>query len=458
MILSNFGMGNRLINYYRRKDEDDKERPKRDLGETQILMPNDMSPFSKFGKVEPGETVPTLHNAMFRAPVFQHKAKSTDFLVIRNHTGQGGARYYLRNIDNLHVVGQEFPSVEVPGIHSRRVTSVAKQRLRMLSYRLYSRARAKNKKHPWVSNEEITRHFPGTEIAQNRTKMREVMMYDKEHASWKPKEHDDLDGMGTTQLRALISPEDICLIDSMQAGHRQLEDGGHGKDAASEADAGEEASVDEKLAPWRASKNFLAACGDNGMIALHGQGDPTGRGEGFSFVKISMKGGFQAPGESVDAKINAEKKKQQTGHSYNVEDQTKAYTATIDRIWNKQAESLKQEIEPDLDTEMNGVEDNTEATMQGRTPRFEPPTPATFSQLRDDESISASQTSRIHQPNGKKLKITRQKFDKYSGTIRTEEIFVKNEQAAKMYARRRHEIDIQKNQYVRLLLKSVFNY
>jgi hypothetical protein len=442
LILSNFGMGNRLVNYYRRKDEEDKERPKLDLGETQVLLPNDVSPFSRFGKVEPGTTIPTLHNSMFRAPVVKHSPKSTDFLVIRNQTSVHGSHYYLRNLENLHVVGQEFPSVEVPGVHSRRVTSVAKNRLRMLAFRLYNKNRAMKRPHPWVGNAEITEHFPGSDISQNRTKMREIMNYNKETTSWDPKADEELVGADYKVLRSQISPEDIALCDAMQVGHRQLMDSGHGKDENVDVDAGDGVTLDEKLAPWRASKNFLAACGDNGMIALHGEGDPTGRGEGFSFVKISMKGGFSAPGESVHAKISAEKKKAQTGHSYNVDDQKKAYASTIDRIWNAQMQSLSSTFEPGLDVDMGGVEDSNDAgpSAVARTPYSEAPTPAAMSRHGDDES--ASQYSKLSRaPAGRILKITRSKPDKYGKMVDTVE-FVEEEAVARLYYKRQEEEEL----------------
>src|ERR1700722_426580 len=117
-IMSNFAMGNKLVNYYRRKDNEDNSRPKFDLGETAVLLPQDKSPFSIFGDVEPGQTVPALHNAMFRTPVFKHDPKSTDFLMVKSTTGVDGSKWHLRNIENLMIVGQEFPSVEVPGVHS----------------------------------------------------------------------------------------------------------------------------------------------------------------------------------------------------------------------------------------------------------------------------------------------------------------------------------------------------
>lgn len=37
----------------------------------------------KFGYVYPGQTVPVMYNNLVRAPLFRHKAKPTDFLVVR---------------------------------------------------------------------------------------------------------------------------------------------------------------------------------------------------------------------------------------------------------------------------------------------------------------------------------------------------------------------------------------
>jgi hypothetical protein len=445
MMLSNFGMGNRLVNYYRRKDDKDKERPKLDIGETKVLLPNDQSPFAIFGFVDPGQTVPAIHNKMYRAPIFKHEPRNTDFVVIRNQTGVHGARYFLRNTDNLYTVGQEFPSVPVPGVHGRQVTSTAKHRLKMLAFRILHKNKKKNAKQPWCGNHEITKHYPGTDIPQNRTRMREIMAYNKDNQTWEPKTQADYRLMDMDYLRMEIQPEDVCLIDAMQVGHRALQDSGYGKGADSEADVGDNAAIDEKLAPWRASKNFLIACGDTAMIALHGEGDPTGRGEGFSFAKISMKGGFQAPGESVDAKIAAERKKTQTGHNYNVNDQKTAYRQTIRRIWTAQEQSLSSSVEPVLDVEMGGVDDDQgdERMVPGGTPRSAPATPA-FS--RHDDATSQLSFGRFSAAGGNKnrlLRITRRKQDKYGNW--SEEIeMVEDPQVAQLYTKKKGEEDLAK--------------
>ncbi|KAK6536751.1 hypothetical protein TWF281_000967 [Arthrobotrys megalospora] len=113
-VLSNFGMGSRVINYYRRKEDSDETRPKCELGELQVLMSQDKSPFWNFGSIEPGEMVPALYNRMVRAPIFKHNPASTDFVVVRN-TDSGGAYYYLRAIPHIFTVGQTFPVTDVPG-------------------------------------------------------------------------------------------------------------------------------------------------------------------------------------------------------------------------------------------------------------------------------------------------------------------------------------------------------
>ncbi|KAF2737970.1 hypothetical protein EJ04DRAFT_430033 [Polyplosphaeria fusca] len=432
--LSNFGMGVKIVNYYRRKDNDDTTRPKRELGETHVLLPQDKSPFSLFGKVDEGETVPTLHNAMYRAPVFQHDTKSTDFLVSRSSTGVNGSKYYMRNMQSLVAVGQEFPSVEVPGTHARKVTEASKKRLKMLSFRLYRRGQQRGARQPWVSNEMIKHHLPGTEIAQNRSRMREIMKYDKERGTWIPQEGDVVPDEPT--LRTWIKPEDVCLIDSMHAGDKHLMDAGF-KSAEIDKDEEQEDSdnTELKLAPWHTTKNFLNACAGKAMLELWGQGDPTGRGEAFSFIKVSMKGGFKDVGESMADKLDAKKIKELGGHSYNVARQQKQYEDAILRIWNKQRESLGSKQEhSDVEMDVDSVE-VPQASTRRRTPRSEFGTPAL---LRDDESASQLSRNSKDDTHGKVLKIKRRTRNG-NGELVQENHVITDEEVVRSYSKRKKE-------------------
>lgn len=431
--LSNFGMGIKILNYYRRKDMEDSARPKREdgIGETSVLLPQDKSPFSLFGQVEPGQEVLTLHNAMYRAPVFKHTPESTDFLISRSKTGVNGTKYYMRNIPHLLVVGQQFPSVEVPGTHARKVTEASKKRLKMLSFRMYRRGEQYNIRQPWVSNEMIKLHLPGTEIAQNRSRMREIMKYDKDLGTWKPQEGETIPDEPT--LRTWIKPEDVCLIDSMHAGDKQLQDSGiKSNDIRDDEEEAEGENSAVKLAPWNTTKNFLNACAGKAMLELHGEGDPTGQGLGFSFIKVSMKGGFRDVGQSAADQVNAKKQKELSGHSYNVQQQQAMYENAIKRIWNKQKENLSatnppEDIEEDVDSA---------AARNATRGRSEIGTPALM--RGDDDTMSQLSRNSNADTHGKKLRITRtirNKYDEFEQQVVT----VTDPEVIKMYIKRKKQ-------------------
>lgn len=425
MLLSNFGMGNKLVNYYRRKNDEDTARPKYELGETQVLLPQDKSPFSIFGNVDPGETTPTLTNSMFRAPIFKHNPNKSEFLLIRNHTGIDGDKWHLKNVENLCVVGQQFPSVEIPGVHSRKATDIAKRRLKMVSYRIYKKNEAIRARQPWLGNAAILEHLPGSDIAQNRGKMREFMNYDKEKSSWVPRRGEPIPDEAA--MRSWIKPEDVAMMDSTQAGHQRLVDAGF-TEALRDEDADDnddKQNLEDKWAPWKLSKNFMMASKGQAMLELHGEGDPSGIGEAFSFIKTSMKGGFKAMGESIEERLTEAERRAKAGHSYNVARQQKAYEETIRTIWNKQKQSLSSEIEPsdphqDIAdaTGLSGPELNSVLARRckadrstGNTPRSGYPTPGgTFKgpnrSVFDENASVTSGMSRTSQ-KGKIMRITR---------------------------------------------------
>jgi hypothetical protein len=409
VMLSNFGMGNRLINYYRRRDAEDTSRPKEEIGETQVLLPQDRSPFANFGQVDPGEMVPTIHNGLYRAPVFRHEGKSNDFLVICNETHKNGKKYYMRNVENLYAVGQQFPSVEVPGEHSRKVTDAAKRRLRAISYRVYKKSVDPAVRGQPLTNEVVKAHLPGSDVGQNRGKMREFMQYDKNNQLWHLKAGDSVPD--SEVLRAWIKPEDICVLDSMQVGVQYLKDLGLRKED-DENEEDESSNVELKLAPWNTTKNFLNACQGKAMLQLHGEGDPSGRGEAFSFVKTSMKGGFRAQGESIEERLDAKRLKENGGHSYNVAKQQRAYDESIRRIWKAQHESLSSQMETSEGEADVDDEPETAQSFRAGTPRSSIGTSTFGNNRRDDESASQFSRNSMGQ-NDKTLVIKRTIHNRY---------------------------------------------
>ena len=141
----------------------------------------------KFGYVYPGQTVPALYNNLIRAPLFRHKAYPTDFLVIRyvvhvpllflslisffSTTIKGEAKYYIREIPNLYVVGQTYPVTEVPGPHSRKITNTIKLRLQIIAFKLLEKSTEKRLK---ISR--LMKYFPDQNELQMRQRLKARLM------------------------------------------------------------------------------------------------------------------------------------------------------------------------------------------------------------------------------------------------------------------------------------------
>ncbi|ODA77352.1 hypothetical protein RJ55_06980 [Drechmeria coniospora] len=462
-VLNNFGMGSKLINYYRRKENSEEEQlPKQDLGEYRMLLPEDRSPFSLFGTVAPGETVPTLHNEMYRAPVFKHSPRASDFLVVRNTTGIEGSRWYLHKIDHLHVVGQSFPSVEVPGPHSRKVTNASKNRMKMLAFRMIRHSKTDN-----CQLSDMTKHIADSTDTQNRQKLKEFLQYDRdsgEKGMWRLRPTEVLPDENA--IRAMIKPEEVSLLDAMQLGIKELEDAGYdprnatieddqaatenvdGADeedveddgskitkAAKKAQEKQEETLADKMAPWKTTKAFIDACAQKAMLQLHGEGDPTGHGLGFSFIRTSMKGGYieavQGP-LATSADAMEREKRANGGHAYNVKKQQAMYEDGIKEIWEKQKSTLSDKQEHD-DKDVAATEDEDD--------RFNhvPATPAHFDEGVSQVSGLTTSTSRHQKRTIRILREVRMP----DGTTQSRIEVVHDPVVISQYMKRRTEADLE---------------
>jgi transcription initiation factor TFIID subunit 1 len=360
LSLSKFGMGSKVINYYRKRSEDDNTRPKLSVGETHVLGVQDRSPFWNFGSIEKGSIVPTLYNKLVRAPLFHHEPFSTDFLLVKSSGGGGnGQRFYLRPINYMFTVGQTLPATEVPGPHSRRATAIMKHRLKMIAFRalnLNDKTR--------ITVKDISEHFPQQSDMQIRQRLKEFMEYQRGGADqgfWRLKNADKLPNFD--QIRRMMSPEDVCLLEVMMWGQQKFEDvdifrrerlqaavndennnTNNISNNKKDKDGNSEETLSQQLAPWNTTRNFIQATQGKAMLQIYGEGDPSKIGEAVSFLKISMKGGFIKNVESKDSKPNTPGASQTNNvtHSYNVAVQQKLYDEQISKVWFKQATSLSK--------------------------------------------------------------------------------------------------------------------
>ncbi|KAG0348981.1 hypothetical protein BG004_003143 [Podila humilis] len=351
-IVQNVGMGSFLINYYRKKNIEDTYMPQKDIGEPFVLDITDASPFLNFGNVEPGQTIMALYNNMIRAPVFEQETRNTDFLVIRN-TYKGETKYFIRHIPHLFVVGQTYPIQDVPGPHSRKITTMIKNRLQISAFRFIRKDPQSRLKFV-----KLVKAYPEYSEIQVRQRLKEFAEFQRKGNNtgyWKLKASTPLPS--EEDIRKMVTPEMVCLYESMLVGQRHLLDAGYGKAADGEEDNADDTEskmdIEEQLAPWITTRNFINATQGKAMLKLWGPGDPTGRGEGFSFIRISMKDIFLREGESLEERLAQIEQLPKSTHRYNVAEQQQVYKEEITRIWNAQLEALSRQ--EDFDAEADEI-------------------------------------------------------------------------------------------------------
>lgn len=97
------------------------------------------------------------------------------------------------------------------------------------------------------------------------------------------------------EIRAMVSPEQCCAYFSMIAAEQRLKDAGYGEKFifAQQEDDDEEMQLkmdDEvKVAPWNTTRAYIQAMRGKCLLQLTGPADPTGIGEGFSYVRVPNK-------------------------------------------------------------------------------------------------------------------------------------------------------------------------
>jgi transcription initiation factor TFIID subunit 1 len=242
-----------------------------------------------------------LYNNLIRAPLFRHEPKHTDFLLVKS-THKGTSKYFIREVPATFTIGQTYPVQEVPGPHSRKVTTTMKNRLQVVAYRLI-------KRHPQLRLKmgKLAQRFPEYSDIQIRQRLKEFLEFHRQTKTggggyWKARGGVPPD---EEELRKMASPEMVCLYESMLVGERHLQDLGYG-DANDEDEGGDgdtKLEAEQQLAPWFSTRNFINASQGKAMLKLYGAGDPTGRGEGFSFIRVSMKDIFLRAGESAEEKL-----------------------------------------------------------------------------------------------------------------------------------------------------------
>ncbi|KAL3284682.1 hypothetical protein HHI36_018831 [Cryptolaemus montrouzieri] len=282
-LMNQVGMCSKIKNYYKRKAGKDNGPPSYRYGETAYAH---TSPF--LGILHPGQSIQAAENNMYRAPVYEHSIPQTDFLVIRTRQS-----YFIRVIDALYVAGQECPLYEVPGPNSKRANNFVRDFLQVFIYRLFWKSEHNPRR---IKMDDIKKAFPSHSESSIRKRLKLCADFKRTgmDSNWwviKPEFRLPTE----EEIRAMVSPEQCCAYFSMIAAEQRLKDAGYGEKflftPAEDDDEEMQLKMDDevKVAPWNTTRAYIQAMKGKCLLQLTGPADPTGCGEGFSYVRVPNK-------------------------------------------------------------------------------------------------------------------------------------------------------------------------
>ncbi|XP_001845437.2 transcription initiation factor TFIID subunit 1 isoform X1 [Culex quinquefasciatus] len=301
-LMNQVGMATKIKNYYKRKAAKDAGPVEFRYGETHYAH---TSPF--LGILHPGHCIQVVENNMYRAPIYPHNVNETDFLVIRTRNS-----YFIREIDALFTAGQECPLYEVPGPNSKRANNFVRDFLQVFIYRLFWKSRDNPRK---IRMDDIKKAFPAHSESSIRKRLKQCADFKRtgmDSNFWVIKPEFRLPS--EEEIRAMVSPEQCCAYFSMIAAEQRLKDAGYGEKFifAQQEDDDEEMQLkmdDEvKVAPWNTTRAYIQAMRGKCILQLNGPADPTGCGEGFSYVRMPNK-----PTQQNKEEIESQPKRTVTG-------------------------------------------------------------------------------------------------------------------------------------------------
>uniref|UniRef100_A0A8C6H5T5 Bromo domain-containing protein n=1 Tax=Mus spicilegus TaxID=10103 RepID=A0A8C6H5T5_MUSSI len=301
-LMMQVGMATKIKNYYKRKPGKDPGAPDCKYGETVYCH---TSPF--LGSLHPGQLLQAFENNLFRAPIYLHKMPESDFLIIRTRQG-----YFIRELVDIFVVGQQCPLFEVPGPNSKRANTHIRDFLQVFIYRLFWKSKDRPRR---IRMEDIKKAFPSHSESSIRKRLKLCADFKRTGMDsnwWVLKS--DFRLPTEEEIRAMVSPEQCCAYYSMIAAEQRLKDAGYGEksffapEEENEEDFQMKIDDEVRTAPWLYPHSFIAAMKGKCLLEVTGVADPTGCGEGFSYVKIPNK-----PTQQKDDKEPQPVKKTVTG-------------------------------------------------------------------------------------------------------------------------------------------------
>ncbi|XP_052278992.1 transcription initiation factor TFIID subunit 1-like isoform X2 [Dreissena polymorpha] len=301
-LMMQIGMATKIKNYYKRKPGKDMTVPQFQYGEIAYAH---TTPF--LGTLLPGQCQQAVENNMFRAPIYRHTLPPSDFLIIRNRN-----HLYIREVETIFCVGQQCPLYEVPGPNSKRANNFIRDFLQVFIYRLFWKSKDNPRR---IRMDDIRKAFPSHSESSIRKRLKLCADFKRTgmDSNWwvlKP----DFRLKTEEEMRNMVSPEQCCSYYSMLAAEQRLKDAGYGEKSLFAPDEDNEEETQMKIedevrtAPWNTTRAYISAMKGKCLLDLNGVADPTGVGQGFSYIKVPNK-----PQPRDEGKDNTPQKKTVTG-------------------------------------------------------------------------------------------------------------------------------------------------
>lgn len=163
-----------------------------------------------------------------------------------------------------------------------------------------------NPKEPNLKITDVAQAFPGQSDNSIRKRLKHCSDFRRggdDCGSWILKENFQLPS--EEDVRKMVSPEEVCTYESMLSGAQLLHDIGIERlhqmsqtvQAAVQAvpvghrlrRGGKLIEEELQLTSWNLTQNFIHAMEGKGLLQITGFGDPSGRGEAYSYLKLTQK-------------------------------------------------------------------------------------------------------------------------------------------------------------------------
>ena len=264
-------------------DKNPNKHPKGNckIGFDQRINDDKLSKRLYFNEVSDGSSQMMIENNLYRAPIYEHKLPSTDFLIIRTRSSM-----YVRPARIIFTVGQTMP---IETIHGPSDQSIQKFRCDLSNLHIHRLFRESTTEPPSIRYDDLIKMFPdysrGT--LSRRLKIQGAVSGKLNGVDMFFRGRSNYGQVPLHQLRRAFTPEDYCKSMSCLAARQRLRELNYTESMIYPPSNDIKLEPEVLAAPWNVSKAIMDAFIGRSFLNFKDHLiDPSGqaRKEGFSCV------------------------------------------------------------------------------------------------------------------------------------------------------------------------------